>query len=56
MTEVEKTIKEIHDGVFQEGIREGARLLAELLKASHLTIDEALQQIQEEHNGHKSNS
>jgi len=52
MTDVEKTIKEIHDGVFQEGIREGARLLAKLLHSTHLTIDEALKQIEEEHNGH----
>lgn len=50
MTELEKAIKEYHDEVYQQGIQEGARLLAELLKTSHLTIDEALQQIQEEHN------
>lgn len=53
MTEVEKAIKEIHDGVFQEGIREGARLLVEILKTSHMTIDEALQKIQEGHRGNK---
>ena len=48
MTEVEKIIKEIHDGVFQEGIREGSRQLAMLLRTTHMTVDEAVKQIEEE--------